>query len=113
MLALAIAVGPDEQDLGAAGLDLDVLGDGLLVPVDGDVGDGVEELAGRARSPRPELLVEVQARQVAQHARHRHRAVAPPLLEVVLELVVFHVLVALDVVLFVPMMRKRTRKSKT
>lgn len=46
MLALTITVGPDEQDLGAAGLYLDVLGDGLLVLVDGDVGDGVEELAG-------------------------------------------------------------------
>lgn len=100
MLALAITIGPDEQDLRAPGLHLDVLGDGLLVLVDGDVRGRVEELAGAARLPAPVALVEVQARQVAQHARHGHGAVAPPLLEVVGELVVFHVWVALDGVLW-------------
>lgn len=62
MLTFAITIGPDEQNAGPGRLLLDILGDGLLVPVDGDVGDGVEELAGRARPPAAVLRVKVQAR---------------------------------------------------
>lgn len=44
VLSLAVAIGPDEKDLGIAGLRLDVVGDGLLVFVDNGFGGCLKQL---------------------------------------------------------------------
>ena len=65
VLAFAIAVGPDEQNLAVPGLRFDVLGDAFLAVLDEVLNPSIEERRWVARVPLLVSVLEIMANEMA------------------------------------------------